>query len=115
MSTTEQQFEELYQRALLAAGGPQARDFESALNLFLEWARAMRLRHYEKTHPQGLASGLFKPRLEIEKGPKYVRVIASDSTGPSRSAWAFINRTNGDILKPAGMEDTSQACSRKHL
>ena len=50
-----------------------------------------------------------KERLEAIQGNRYIKIVqqAIDSTG--RSAWAFIDRTNGDILKPA-----SWAAPAKH-
>lgn len=37
--------------------------------------------------------------LTIEPGRRYFRIVASQ--GSSRSAWAFVDSTNGDVLKPA--------------
>ena len=102
MAVTREKFEELYQRALAAAGGPEARDFDSALKLFHEWAEGLYYLHYLKTNPTMMENGTLNPKLTLEKGPRYVRVVA-ESTGPlSRSAWAFVDKTTGNILKPAG-------------
>lgn len=35
--------------------------------------------------------------LSFERGQKYARIVAT--SGPSRSAWAFIDLATGDILK----------------
>ncbi len=40
------------------------------------------------------------PQLLLMKGPKYFRVVKQDKA--SKSAYAFIDRRTGDILKPAG-------------
>jgi hypothetical protein len=37
--------------------------------------------------------------LEIGGGRKYTKIIMN--TGNQRMVWAFINRTNGDVFKPA--------------
>ena len=37
--------------------------------------------------------------LEIGGGRKYTKIIMN--TGNQRMVWAFIDRTNGDVLKPA--------------
>ena len=37
--------------------------------------------------------------LEIGGGRKYTKIIMN--TGNQHSVWAFIDRTNGDVLKPA--------------
>ena len=34
-----------------------------------------------------------------ERGKRYIRI--AQARGPQRSAWAFIDTTNGDVLKPA--------------
>ena len=42
------------------------------------------------------------PLLEIEQGPRYVRVVRADQGGSAaRSAHAFIDKITGDVLKPA--------------
>jgi len=40
--------------------------------------------------------------LTIMWGKKYARLVKSENGGQSKSAWAFIDLSNGDILKPAG-------------
>lgn len=45
------------------------------------------------------------PTLVEDEGLRYVRIWskdASDTSGSRGSAWAFIDKTNGDILKPDG-------------
>lgn len=49
---------------------------------------------------RGTAIESMMPRVEVEQGPKYVRVIQNDGT--SRSVMHFIDRGTGDVLKPAG-------------
>jgi hypothetical protein len=100
MAVSEQMFEELYQRALAATGGPKARDFDSACNLFVEWSRAMFAKHHEKENPRGVAEGWLTPKLEVENKRKYIRIAATTTGQKSRRAWAFIDKTNGNILKP---------------
>jgi hypothetical protein len=41
--------------------------------------------------------------LEISKGRRYDRIwcVNHDAERPSKRVWAFIDKTNGDILKPA--------------
>lgn len=43
----------------------------------------------------------WKEHLVLEIGKKYARIVKTDEKGASRSAWAFVDLTNGDILKPA--------------
>lgn len=42
----------------------------------------------------------FNSRVEVEGGRKYLRVVKRDDCGGG-SAWAFVDTTNGDVLKPA--------------
>jgi hypothetical protein len=39
--------------------------------------------------------------LEIRSGSRYDRIVRVGNGAGNGSAWAFIDRTNGDILKPA--------------
>jgi len=39
--------------------------------------------------------------LTAEQGPRYIRVVKTVH-GNQRSAWCFVDRTNGDVLKCAG-------------
>ena len=88
-----------------------ATDFQSALNEFLKYSRGLMQDYYD-----GLAKPDFKWHflLEPSSGSKYIRLVSGsmilhkDDEAPkalsnytSRSAWAFIDKTNGDILKPA--------------
>lgn len=43
----------------------------------------------------------WRDKLLIDSGKKYARIVKTDEKGENRSAWAFIDLTNGDILKPA--------------
>lgn len=38
-------------------------------------------------------------KLEMSKGRRYIKIVSHRN--PGRSVFAFIDRTNGDILKPA--------------
>lgn len=40
------------------------------------------------------------PQLTTMDGPRYIRIVKETKVG--RSSWAFIDKTNGDILKAAG-------------
>lgn len=41
------------------------------------------------------------PRLVAVEGKRYVKIISELASGVSKSAWAFVDKTTGDILKPA--------------
>lgn len=54
-------------------------------------------REYHAAHFPSLAP----PTFTTERGTRYVRVVRVDS-GCARSAYCFVDRTTGDILKPHG-------------
>lgn len=41
------------------------------------------------------------PKLSVEEGKRYVRIVRTDANGSSRSVHCFVDKTNGDILKAA--------------
>lgn len=79
-------------------------DFETALERFMEIAQAG-VDTYMSRFP-----GQWK-RLSMERGRRYIRIVAesgmehrsyiSGEVSIQRSAWGFIDMTNGDILKAA--------------
>ncbi len=96
--------DDLYQKALAAAAAKEKaqatptanQDFGTQLEVFLAWARQVVEAYYKKNFPKSTV-----PTLDIDDGKRYVRIWKSD--GPSsRSAWGFIDKTNGNILKADG-------------
>ncbi len=73
---------------------PSVPDFEKALNEFIDYCQKIINDQYKKSYPN-----LTVPKLVSEKGSRYVRIVKGDGGG--RSAFAFIDKTNGNILKPA--------------
>lgn len=69
------------------------KSFEEALSAWLKVAQERVDQHYA-------GSPFELPKLTCEHGKRYVRVVRNDGT--SRSAHAFIDTTNGDVLKPDG-------------
>lgn len=50
---------------------------------------------------QAIVAGGGQPaRLHATHGRRYIRIVAT--IDPQQSAFAFIDRTNGDVLKPNG-------------
>lgn len=47
-------------------------------------------------------ANLTPPIISVENGTKNVRIVRTDNGGTSRSVHCFIQKDNGDILKPAG-------------
>jgi len=69
--------------------------FDEAFAAWLRRAQAQINDYYAATFPT-----LLVPTLTVERGKRYVRVIRDE--GNSRSAFAFVDITTGDVLKPAG-------------
>jgi hypothetical protein len=80
-------------KTLLAEQKP---DFERRATEFVRRAQQMINDHFKKQYPNIPKP----PKLEITKGKRYWRVVSND--GVSRSAYVFLDTTNGDVLKPAG-------------
>lgn len=82
--------------------------FEVQLAGFLKAAQTKVNEQYGDIAPSLVASG-WRRVIEIDRGPKYIRVLKADYNDPKspnnctgRSAYCFIDRTNGNVLKAAG-------------
>ena len=69
--------------------------FDTRLQEWLEANQQIINDHYAKNFPI-----LTVPKLSLERGKRYVRIVRSEGTN-SRSVHAFVDTTNGDVLKPA--------------
>lgn len=67
-------------------------DFEIKLNHWLEGCQKLIDQHYT-------ISGLVSPKLVVSSGKRYFKIIRVEESG--KSVYAFIDKTNGDVLKPA--------------
>lgn len=87
-------------------GGGDDPRFDEALTRFIEGAQAMLDEHYQQNYPQ--LWEMEHTVLTPQYGPRYVRVVRANirrDTGGnplSGSVYTFVDRRNGDILKPAG-------------
>jgi hypothetical protein len=45
-----------------------------------------------------------KPVLEVKTGSRYTKLIRRDTVGSSACVFAFVDNTNGDVLKPASFK-----------
>lgn len=72
-------------------------EFRSKLDSFLVALNAMHAKrfaeHYENLEP---------PVVYPEEGLKYIRIVSEDGNGSSRYSYAFIDKSNGDVLKCEG-------------
>jgi hypothetical protein len=71
-------------------------DMQAKLEAFVKAAQAVVDAHYAANFPnQG-------QRLTVEMGKRYARIVkTSTGLGASRSAYCFVDMTNGDVLKAA--------------
>lgn len=78
-----------------------AKPFEERLGDWLVLCQAIVDKHREENFPT-----LLPQVLSIMKGKRYARIVLSETTPEGKtvhqSAWAFIDMTNGDVLKPTG-------------
>ena len=78
---------------------------ETLLENFRNEVEQMIRTHYTNNFPSMATYTL--PLITLEEGKKYVRVVRADKHLPSgnitgRNVYCFVNKENGDILKPAG-------------
>jgi hypothetical protein len=90
-----------------------AEEFDTALAGFLAAAQTKVQQRYVDF--QGRTG-----KIETESGPKYIRVISAEylangDSGGSRSAFCFIERETGDVLKPAGWKGPEKRNPRSNI
>ena len=73
-------------------------EFQNRIQVWLEGAQKIIDEHYKQDLPNLWASG-YAIKLEISLGKKYAKIVAVNPS--QRSAFAFIDMNNGDVLKPA--------------
>lgn len=80
-----------------AAANTNALSFESAMERFLDHAQSLVSDSEGPSYPDNC-----RTILVAEKGGrKYVRIIRTNEEGTRRSAYCFIRKEDGAILKPA--------------
>jgi len=70
--------------------------FDSALAEFVAFCQGV-VTHDQQTNYPNIP---YETKLSTTEGGRFVRIVASSPA--QRSAWAFIDKANGDILKAAG-------------
>jgi len=71
-------------------------DFDKKFDEFLEGC--------QKIVDEGMSNYSWERKLTTRKGSKYIKIISEDvgkDISNSRTVWGFVERSNGDILKPA--------------
>jgi len=76
--------------------------FEKQFNIWLMGAQKIIYDHAKK---QGKGNksieDIYANMLTVKKGKKYWKIISTPDNGPNGSVFAFIDTTNGDVLKAA--------------
>ena len=71
-------------------------EIDAAIKKYVETVEANLLERHRREYPKQS-----EPVLEIMWGQRYARIVKTDKNKVSRSAFGFVDRTNGDILKAA--------------
>lgn len=71
--------------------------FDQALSAFIAFLQKLSDDYYASEFPS-----LSGPKIDSSEGGRYVKIIKSESASVGRSVHSFIDKMNGDILKPAG-------------
>lgn len=76
--------------------GKTPQEFDKALNGFMKGCQKKIDDDYKINYPK------LKPnKLEMKEGPKFIKIISKAQSGAGTSAWAFIDKGTGDVLRPA--------------
>ena len=54
----------------------------------------------QKIVDEGTRNLGWRTTLSTRKGSKYIKILAEDSGHGNRRVWGFVEKSNGDILKP---------------
>ena len=87
---------------LVGGEGKIGTDFENAFDKFFQGCRKI-CADYAKKEGKGKPNpeNAFAKQLIVKKNKKYWKVIATSYMGSSKSAWVFVDSTNGNVLKVA--------------
>ena len=70
-------------------------NYETTLNSFLKECQVLVNDHMKQYH--------WESKLTVAKGRRYDKIVSTDTLDkPSSRVWAFVDKTNGDILKSEG-------------
>ena len=91
----------------------EAQQFKAALSGFLAAAQAKVNEHMKQYAPMQAV------RLDTQDGQRYVRVVAIDTVNgheaENGSAYCFIDKENGNVLKPAGWKGPEKKNPRSNI
>ena len=77
-------------------------DFDKKFDEFLEGC--------QKIVDESMRNYSWERKLTARKGSKYIKIIAEEvgENMNSRTVWGFVERSNGDILKPANWKSPAK-------
>lgn len=73
--------------------------FDDRFELFLDGAKDIVDDYY--------VDSTINPVLEVTHGKRYIRIIKKDQRGGD-SAWGFVDKTNGDVLKASSWKSPAK-------
>lgn len=77
-------------------------DFNKSFKTWLEGSQSI-ITTYAKKQSKGekRVEDIYNKILVVKKGKKYIKVMGEDVLGSSATVFAFVDMTNGNVLKPA--------------
>jgi hypothetical protein len=88
-------------------------DFGIAFVAFMKAAQQRVADDYAAWTKQAKISMGAGPTLEPMGGPRYIRIVSVDGT--TRSAFGFVDKTNGNVLKAASWKAPAKNFSRGNI
>lgn len=99
----------------------QIDNLEPLLATFMEKAQEVTNRTYRQFMPEERAPHMFPPKLTMEEGSRYIRIVSTDvdkDGNPreySRRVWGFVDKVNGDVLKAATWKAPAKNFARGNI
>ena len=73
--------------------------FDTSHPAFIKWLTVAQKIVDNHNQSHGYSNSI----LEYRQGSRYIKVMCRDLNNNGRHVWAFIDRSNGDVLKPASL------------
>jgi hypothetical protein len=89
------------------------KNFETAFARFLTAAQKRVAEDYAEWTREALRNMGAGPKLEAMKGQRFIRLVSTDGT--SRSAFGFVDKTNGNVLKANSWKQPAQNFARGNI
>tara|TARA_B100000519_G_scaffold180197_1_gene171546 strand:- start:599 stop:1060 length:462 start_codon:yes stop_codon:yes gene_type:complete len=78
--------------------------YEKALKKMLDFMKKSSIKQYKRSYPKLYQIKSYMYPAHLKKGPKFDRIVNVRADNPSKadSVHFFVDKSNGDIYKPAG-------------